>query len=675
MATKQKGPELGWWGDRWLNYTRDVLEAGPATPAAEKSARKAPTQLRITPGQIIATVAVGNYGNFQTASYKMKPITERQWRQVLDAAAQQPEVAQRLLNGNPGADLEALMAERGLSLFPEPTRSMPLRCSCGALSCRHLNALAVHVADMLDANPFLWLEVRGMDRAHLQAGIRARLTDTGPTADQPVRAERFWATESDPDQITVRPGGAVLPDALLRRLGPLPLRVELSGVSMVSRQGHQSRPVDQVLRRLVSRMGKQAAALGRGERAPAYQPWATPGKPIPTGLRLTPEVVEAVRAEGRILSLELLRERCPTAAALPDDQYRLYLADSLQQLPPDLIRLGYQYVGVRETVLAGAAFSHVITFGEWRRGGLSPDADWMIALQIAGHEAPYRYRLDDQEMTEQSLWAALAPLVGDELWLTVSDPGAPVLEARLLRRSQRSYFDRDRASAPAARDLAHYLLETGEMGITEEDAIGLLLGGRHHGAGKSVDPVWLMPFHTEGLHNAGPERMLIKHAFWRPNFGRAYYGHVSDEDGFRRFQALLMQRGESRKRIEQATQILRWWWQNAGADEHAPPPLAALLEFLWVSAPRDGARSGISLESLPATLADWFTVLAERQPALRASLADHFAACSLVDAYAQRLRTLPVRAGWEQFRSWEAEGYRWMGPEHFFARGPVDRRW
>lgn len=673
MARKKELPQQGWWGTRWRNYMHDVLEAGPRTSQSERGARSAPTELRIVPGEITAQVEVGNYGNYQAVSFKLKPLTERQWQKVMDAAARRSEVAQRLLNGNPGADLEALMGDLDLPLFPDPTRAVPLRCSCRGDSCRHINALVLHTADLLDASPFLWLEMRGISRAVLQAGIRARLADTAPGAGggQPVSAERFWSTETDPDQIAVKPGIAALPDGLLRRLGPVPVPEEMRAVALISRQGWQTRPVEEVLRRLVSRMGKQAAALGQGEQAPAYHPWPTPGKEIPAGARLAGEVAEAVRAEGRLLTLEELVERCPTAAAVPHPHAVGLLAGALVHLPADLVPLGDRYVGPREAVLQGAAFSHVITFGEWHRGALTADADWARALALAGVEPPFRFRLGGREATAEEVWSALRPAVGDELRLTVIDPAAPVLEVALVRRAERSLMERDRATLPAAQALAHQMRETGGRTLTEAGALGLLLARGLLQPGKSVDPTWLLPFHTHGLSHGGTDRTLTWISYWRPGFGRGqFYGR--DEGALFELEARLAERGESPQRIQEALYLVRRWWQYAGAEDQSRAPLASLLEYLWVSGPLDGGRG---VEQLPQTLGDWFRVMVERKPSLREALAGHIAACSLTEAYAYRLQTLPPPTAKERQKSWEIEGYRWIGPEHFFAESPRARRW
>lgn len=709
-ATEPRKPpesDLGWWGQQWLRYLRG-LGVGPGSDSQLRSARRSLARLTVARGRVEAEVPVGQSGHVEKAVLKVRPLAEKQWRRVVDAVAADPDVAARLLTGAMGPDLEAVFADLGLALFPEPPGLAPVRCSCRVRSCRHLNVLAVQGAALVDGNPFLWLEALGMERAELFAQVRARLADGGhpvPAAGEvalteaaeparPLAAERFWQTDVDPGTIPVRPGGSVLPDAVLRLLGPLPvpeapgevatvtLREQVVGKTRITLPVPGRVPADELLRRYVVRIGTAAAALAAGERAPAHSPGeALPGKPVPPGVRLAPEVAEAVRQAGTLLSLEQLRPRCPTAAAVADGSWRRMLADALSYLPPDLVALAGCWAGSRAAVLRGAAFRHVVTLADCLRGDLGPDADWVRALQVAGCQPPYRVEAGGKPCTvvdqgarpsaaprPGSLFAELQPEVGDEIQFTVVDPEQPLLAATLTRRAARTYTSLQEPNLAAARALAGHMAATGQEQLSEQGAVAVLLAERRYRERISPDPVWLLPLQVEGLYSPPRGRGVTRlWNNWQPSFGRLAYDYWPAEgEALARFTVALANRGAGRREVEAALACVRRWcqhWPGAQDDVRKPAGAGAFLDFLWNVAPL--ALGRYAPELVTRSLAAWFDFLCERQPALREAYQAQRAACGYVEAYAHRRRTAPpVRRDTDPaLWAWKVEAYRWIGAD------------
>ncbi|MDF2628311.1 MAG: hypothetical protein K0R39_2142 [Symbiobacteriaceae bacterium] len=677
--------DVGWWGQWWLTQVIAHLPAAP-TEGQLKNAARATARLRVEKGRVEAYVAVGGgarppgagrgeapVGREETALLRVKPLAERDWKRLLGSLDQ--ALTLRLLTGQFGPELETAFAAAGLELFPPQAT---LRCTCRAAGedgCRHLHALLLGGVTMLDSNPFLWLEVLGRSRAELQAALQARLAESRPPAAEApgpgappggahADADTFWETATDPDAIPVSAGDtAAPPDALLRRLGPLPLPEETAWVEMIvtktAGRGDEARPVltraarplDAILREYVGYIGEATRALTTGDMPPMYLQEPLPGKAVPLSARVLPEVEQAIRQEAGLLSVAELTARAPTAAALPGKLGRTAVAEALGQLPPDMVVLARRYAGPRIAALAGRAFCHIITFDEWRRGRFTTDADWHRALEAAGATAAL----------PPGLWQHLRPETGDELWLTVADPAGPFLQAELLpRRVRRPTLDA--RSLPAARALLGHMADTGQWGIPEEEAVAVLLAEGHYEQREQQDEAWLLPFQVQGISAGRPQRTLTREERpWQPGFGRAtYHGWADLETALKGWP-------------ETAARAIRWWCQSWPGAQDRPgtvPNLGALLELLWIKAPRDAVRHDLQPELLPNILAEWFQSLEDRYPAVAGLYEAHMLACGRGELYEHRLRTLPEPGAPDtETLAWIVEGYRWIGAERCWEGG------
>lgn len=650
----------GWWGQRWVAHVVAHLDVAP-TEAQLRSAARATARFRVEKGRVEAHVASSAHGREDVAVLRVRGFAEKDWKRLLQALDQ--DQTYRLLTGQFGAELEAACSLLGLELFPAQTT---LRCTCKAPAgegCRHLHALLLGGATLLDSNPYLWLEVLGRPRTELQAALHARVTDA-QSADAPGLAEdRFWETATDPAEIPVSPGDtAAPPDSLLRRLGPLPLPPESSWVELlVTKAGGRgetrvARPLDVVLQEYVRYIGEATRALTTGDLPPRYAPEPLPGKPVPAAARVLPEVEEALRREGALLSVEQLAARCPTAAALPGSLGKSAVAEAMTQLPPDMITLARRFAGPRSAALEGRAFRHIVTFDEWRRGRLSAHADWHVALTAAGASPDL----------PPGLWDDLRPEPGDALWVTVADSAGPYIRTEVLhRRARRPGLDP--GNLAAARTLLRHMAETSQWGLSEPDAVAVLLAEGHYAWREEQDEAWLLPFQVQGLSADRYQRAFTRESQpWQPPFGRMpYHGWAEVENALRLFSA--------DHASEMAVRTVRWWcqvWPGAQERPGSMPSLGALLEFLWVRAPRDAHRHGIQPEYVPGCLAAWFRSLEQHHPAMAGLYEPHIFACGRGELYEHRLLTLPEAGAPDtDTLAWIVEGYRWIGADRCWEAG------
>lgn len=661
-TTKKKTTTFGWWGQRWLDHLAEAF-IGPETEGQAKSALRADGEVKWRKGRVEAAVRV-NYRQVE-ATLKLKPWTEREWRKVLGAIAARTDLSQRLLSGTFGLELEQALDEVGVSLFP-PVEPESCRCTCNNWEgCRHRNFLVMRMAQMLDENPFIWFELMGRSRQLVLADLRARLADRQePTADeadqQAIDPARFWDAAVDSAAIPVRPGSSAAADGLIRALGPLGVKVPV-----ILPPSRQTQTPEAVLGHMVSQLARTSADLALGEAEPRYRGGELPGRPIGLAARLVPEVVEAVRVADAVMPLDELVERCPTAVALPFDHAMYVLVDACKRLPPDHFFFLNRYVGLGATLGQGATFRHVVTFDEWRLGELTDDGDWARLFALRGRSRPLF----------GSTFARLSPEVGDELWLTVNDAVPGGLMVALRRRTECDPAEMLRQDRTAADVLSRLMIDVDTVEVSEQDAMAALLCEGAYHDGLYPDQVWLLPLVGGMLSNDPAERSLsILQTGWRPGAPRFVYGNWPDrENHLRYFSKRMRDRGDSLQQVEAALVAVRWWcdiWRGPQDEPKATESLGSFLYFLWNLAPRRSMRHGVRPEEVPAALLDWFTYLAESRPAVGEAFAGHLKALSLADYYAHRMATAPEsRAMASRVLEWEVEGYRWMGPAHFFAGG------
>lgn len=690
-----------WLSERWLAYLQEELLLVPMTPGQRKSAERGDARLTFARGRIEAEVSVGTTGAIATATLKIRPFGQREWRRIEAAIARDPEAARRLLSGTVGPDLESLFNKAGASLLPAG-RGLSHRCTCNqGAGCRHQRVLAVRAARAFAANPFLWFQVLGRERDELLAGVRAHLADrAGSAGHLPTGAagllsaatleplldpRRFLFTETDPADIPVRPEEAEVPDALLRVLGPLPLAPELNRtrryeIAPVARWGrtfnvHQlvEETAEQVLARYYRAVSVGAAELARGERAPVYREEPLPGKRIPPRDRIADEIAALVAERAESVALDELVAACPTAAALPWETAAQAVREAAARLPAGYLVLAGRCVARRDDLLSGAAFRHVITWPEWQSRRLSPSGDWFLALALIGCRPPFEAEVGGVAVpapgvheSADPVFALLEPEVGDELIITVAEAEPLRLHVQLRRRAARSLLEPLPADQAAARIVATAIATDPYQGIAEADVIQLLLAEGFYRPGRMPDPVWLLPMPAVGEPIRWGSGRRIVSSYW----GRSSLTPGTHPLHWRQGTRFTPGFGNCLAALplperRAALTLVETWaerWHGSLLNPDHPPPLSAFLHFLLNWAPVIAQQLNLSAEAALRALGLGIRCLVDAEPAMARVYRPFLEACGAVEPFRHRLETLPPLHT-PEFQVWEMEGFRWLGPE------------
>ena len=225
---------LTWWGQRWIAALEDLGAVyANRLPRGRTYARNGSVdQLEVTAGEVTAAVQ-GRRARPYRVRLRLPTFDDATWEAILAALAARVRHTAELLDGRMPEDVDEVLAECGVSLFPTG-RELSTTCSCpdDANPCKHVAAVHYLLAQAFDGDPFLLMRLRGRDRDQLLAGLRAQRSgqdadvevagSSGPVPIDDLVARELFTAPADAPPVAVRPQPPDDPGAFLRRLGPPP---------------------------------------------------------------------------------------------------------------------------------------------------------------------------------------------------------------------------------------------------------------------------------------------------------------------------------------------------------------------------------------------------------------------------------------------------------------------
>ncbi len=186
-----------WWGKAWLDALTDRARLDPNRLVRGRSYARGDRvrDLRVEPGAIRALVE-GSRDRPYTVTVTVAIFDDATWSKLFDAMAAEIGHLAALLDGELPAGIGAEQ-----ELLPGPGE-LRTTCSCPdcAEPCKHAAAVCYLTADMLDADPFALLLLRGREKVELLGALRDR-------------RKPAWSA----------PAGMLAKNAYRRELAPLPV--------------------------------------------------------------------------------------------------------------------------------------------------------------------------------------------------------------------------------------------------------------------------------------------------------------------------------------------------------------------------------------------------------------------------------------------------------------------
>jgi uncharacterized Zn finger protein len=157
------------WGKQWIQSNLQIGRPFRMQRGIEyvKDERRI-ENLSISTGQIFATVQ-GTAPTPYRVKINFEPILEEGWKIILKELAKKTINLIELLEGFLPEDIITIFDENGYSLFPNASKGLNATCSCPdtAIPCKHIAAVILYLARVLDYNPFLLLELRGKSKSEI----------------------------------------------------------------------------------------------------------------------------------------------------------------------------------------------------------------------------------------------------------------------------------------------------------------------------------------------------------------------------------------------------------------------------------------------------------------------------------------------------------------------------
>jgi uncharacterized Zn finger protein len=94
----------------------------------------------------------------------MTHLSAAQWQKIIHALSQRASVIARLLLNEIPENIETVFADNGVHLLPNDYKDFKVACNCPdyEVPCKHIAGVCYRLADLLDHDPFLLFEMRGL---------------------------------------------------------------------------------------------------------------------------------------------------------------------------------------------------------------------------------------------------------------------------------------------------------------------------------------------------------------------------------------------------------------------------------------------------------------------------------------------------------------------------------
>ena len=229
-----------WWSRRFIELL-ESFGVGSRLKRGRTYARSGQVcELEVEAGIVLAEVQGSRHTPYRVR-IRAKVLSEPQWRRAEHAMAGQALPLAKLLAGEMPHDIEDIFATCKLKLFPASGRELKATCTCPDWEnpCKHIAAVYYILAERFDEDPFAIFAWRGRTQDELLERLRAvrgrslgaaaapiRTDEPAVDADQPLAEliDAFWGSGPELAELRVSPLAGTAPDALLRRLGPSPVR-------------------------------------------------------------------------------------------------------------------------------------------------------------------------------------------------------------------------------------------------------------------------------------------------------------------------------------------------------------------------------------------------------------------------------------------------------------------
>jgi len=166
-----------WWGERFLDVLERAMDHGRLYRGRSYAGPGRLLEFNIKGGTVKARVR-GNINPYfgvtkeprYNVTVKLKRLSEKDWASVTGTISQNAAFLSQLLVNEMPSTIEDAFTAKGFDLLPRDPADLLSTCSCPdfASPCKHVAGVYFRIASMLDRDPLLLFQLRGMTFAALR---------------------------------------------------------------------------------------------------------------------------------------------------------------------------------------------------------------------------------------------------------------------------------------------------------------------------------------------------------------------------------------------------------------------------------------------------------------------------------------------------------------------------
>ena len=248
-----------WWGERFLQALQESMDDGRLSRGRSYSSPTRLLRFDIKNRHVTAHLK-GNknpyFGVYEVpyydASIQLKTIPANKWKAIIKDISNNAGWISRLLMNEMPDTIERAFTAQNVHLLPASDSDLLTNCTCPdwANPCKHVAGTYYKVASMLDRDPFLLFQLRGMDKTQLQQALaesplgQALLDQWGDSDEQAIELishrytqpalqavkfkseeldwQQFWQAEQPLPLVDISAQQTVTPAVLIKKGGDYP---------------------------------------------------------------------------------------------------------------------------------------------------------------------------------------------------------------------------------------------------------------------------------------------------------------------------------------------------------------------------------------------------------------------------------------------------------------------
>jgi len=194
-----------WWGQRFLQALENCTDEGRLRRGRSYNSAHRLLAFKIAAENITATIR-GNanpyFGVDEEPHYEieinLQTLSSKDWQHVIERLAVNAGWLSRLLLNEMPESIEEAFTQSNHSLLPSSEEDLLASCSCPdwANPCKHIAGAYYHVASLLDNDPLLLFQLRGLSKEKLRKQLVK--TPLGQALASQLAPEKDLVLEPEP---------------------------------------------------------------------------------------------------------------------------------------------------------------------------------------------------------------------------------------------------------------------------------------------------------------------------------------------------------------------------------------------------------------------------------------------------------------------------------------------